>query len=47
MSWAPRCSSVLILLALVTTFGAVDAPMGTIEARRPFAIYTSNMLPLP
>ena len=47
MSCAPRCSRVLILLALVTTSGAVDAPTGTIEVRRLFAIYTSDTLPLP
>jgi hypothetical protein len=47
MSWAPRCSSVLIPTALLTTFVAVDAPTGTIEVRRLFAIYRSDKLPLP
>jgi hypothetical protein len=47
MSCAPRCSCVLILLAFVTTFGAVDVPTGMIEVRRLFATYTSETRPLP
>ena len=47
MSWAPRCSRVLIPMILLTTFVAVDAPTGTIEVRRLLAIYASDTLPLP
>ena len=47
MSRAPRCSSVLIPVALLTPFAAVDAPMGPIEVRKLFAIRPSDKLPLP
>jgi hypothetical protein len=47
MSCAPRCSRVLIPMILLTTFVDVDAPMGTIEVRRLFAISASDALPLP
>jgi hypothetical protein len=38
---------VLIPVALLTTFGAVDAPTGTIEVWRLFAIRPSDKLPFP
>jgi hypothetical protein len=47
MSRAPRCSGVLIPVALLTPLGLVHAPTGSIEVRRPFAIRPSAKLPLP
>jgi hypothetical protein len=47
MSRAPRCSSVLIPVALLVPIGLVDAPTGPIEVGRLFAITPSDKLPLP
>ena len=47
MPRAPRCSRVLITVALLVPLGVMDAPTGPIEMRRLFAIRRSDKLPLP